>query len=219
MKVKICGITNIDDARFAESEGADFTGLIFIPESPRYLTIEQAEDILAGLEGSSKPVGLFRNEAIETIIKTVNCLGLQFVQLHGQESAEYVNELTALLPESVRIIKAVMIEGSRSIESLPDYYRSIDRKDRLFAFLLDGPGGGGKGKSFDWNESAEKIGQLREKKSFPQIILAGGLNPDNVGEVIKILQPDGVDVSSGVESAPGKKDKEKVRKFILTAKR
>ncbi len=221
MKVKICGITNIDDAAFASSEGADFVGLIFVPESPRSLTIEKAEKVLEGVRGKTEPVGLFRNAEIDTILRTIGKLHLRFVQLHGQESAEYVNQLIALLPEGVRIIKAVAIYGIRSIEELADYYQSIDEEERIEAFLLDGPGGGGKGKSFSWQGSAEKIHQVRNgagEKSPPRIIVAGGLNPGNVGDAIRVLHPYGVDVSSGVESSPGKKDNDKVREFIRNAK-
>ncbi|MFA5865634.1 MAG: phosphoribosylanthranilate isomerase [Phycisphaerae bacterium] len=216
MLVKICGITNSTDAKTARDAGADFVGLVFVETSKRYLEIEQAEKILVGLGGEIKPVGLFADQAILDVLDTVLCLGLKIIQLHGRESPDYLNRLMKELP-ACRFIKAMMITGPESIEEMQSYFRLIEDKSRILAFLLDGPSGGGMGIGFNWSEVAHLL--LAAKKDLPPIFLAGGLTIDNVSDAIRILNPDGVDVSSGVETAPGRKDAEKVQKFIALAKK
>jgi phosphoribosylanthranilate isomerase len=214
--VKICGITNAGDARLALAAKADLIGLVFVPASKRYLTIEKAKEILSSLTlaEQGRVVGLFRDAGIESVVKTMESLGLSIVQLHGEESPEYVEELTTRLPHG-RVINAVMIRQGRDLEAIRPFVRA-SLKGKILAVLLDGPGGGGTGEAFDWQTVADALRPMR--REWPPIFLAGGLRPENVAEAISIMDPDGVDVSSGVELSPGKKDAEKIRIFISRAK-
>jgi phosphoribosylanthranilate isomerase len=210
MLVKICGITNEEDALTAVAEGADFIGLIFVPASKRYLTIERAKEILAAVDDTLRVVGLFQNESIETVVKTVETLGLKIVQLHGEESPTYIKELASRLPHC-RFIKAVTIRGPEDLDGIRVY-----NGEKILAVLLDGPGGGGAGLAFDWRAVGGALAKIRSE--LPPIFLAGGLRPENVVEGIAQMKPDGVDVSSGVEAKPGKKDPNKIRTFTSLAK-
>jgi phosphoribosylanthranilate isomerase len=216
MLVKICGMTSLKDAQTARDAGADFIGLVFVKTSKRYLKFEQAEKILAGLGGEGKPVGLFADQPIPQVVDTVSRLGLTIIQLHGHESPDYLNQLMKELPACC-FIKAMMITGPLSIEEMQSYFRLIKDQSRILAFLLDGPNGGGAGIGFNWLEIADLL--LAVKKELPPIFLAGGLTIDNLSDAIRILNTDGVDVSSGVEATPGRKDAEKVQKFIALAKK
>jgi phosphoribosylanthranilate isomerase len=215
MLVKICGITNPPDAQTAQEAGADFIGLVFVPGTRRCLGIEQARSILAEIHTPTRAVGLFVNEPPEQVAATVKELGLQVVQLHGQESPEYINELLDRLPEC-RVLKAFAVSGPQTLLAMESYYHTIQKPRQILGFLLDAPGGGGMGKSFDWIETARVLTPLRKK--IPPIFLAGGLTIGNISDAIRGLAPDGVDVSSGVEAAPGQKDPDKVRLFIRLAK-
>ncbi len=215
MLVKICGITNLEDARTAEQAGADFIGLNFVEKSKRAVKPDQVRLILTGMQGKARAVGLFQNHPLDHVVAIVSTLGLSIVQLHGEEPSDYINDLLARLPEC-RVLKAVMVETAQTILGLDRYFQSIQKPQGILGFLLDAPGGGGTGKSFDWARTAEVLNAVRKK--FPPIFLAGGLTIDNISDAIRTLKPDGVDVSSGVEAAPGKKDAEKVRTFIRLAR-
>jgi phosphoribosylanthranilate isomerase len=215
--VKICGITNTADAREAQSARADLIGFVFIPASKRYISPAQAREILSADETLVRnAVGLFQNEELENVVETVNALGIRIVQLHGQESPEYLDSLAKRLP-GCRFIKAILIRRPEDIEMI-DFYSVGEPspfRSQLLAILLDSAAGG-MGKAFDWQKVAE---YLKGKRSqLPPIFLAGGLGPENVAEAIRVLEPDGVDVSSGVEASPGKKDAVKIRDFICRAK-
>jgi phosphoribosylanthranilate isomerase len=216
MLVKICGITNPPDARTAQEAGADFIGLVFVAGSRRCVGNTQAREILSVIHTPTRAVGLFVNEPLEQVAKTVEALGLSEVQLHGQETPEYVNELLDRLPEC-RVLKAFAVTGPQVLLAMEPYYHAIKNPQRILGFLLDSPGGGGMGKTFNWIETARVLGPLRKK--IPPIFLAGGLTIDNISDAIRGLAPDGVDVSSGVEAAPGQKDPDKVRMFIRLAKK
>jgi phosphoribosylanthranilate isomerase len=215
MLVKICGITNIEDARTAADGGADFLGLAFVPGTKRYLTVARARLILEAGTGTATPVGLFRNADPATIVQTASALGLSTIQLHGDEPPGFIDDLAGRMP-SLRVVKAFRIHGPESFRLMEAYYRQLRHPDRILAFLLDGPSGGGTGTGFDWRSAAGEIAKIR--RNLPPIFLAGGLTVDNLVEAIKILEPDGVDVSSGVEAAPGRKDAGKVTDFIRLAK-
>ncbi len=204
VRVKICGITNMDDAAAAASFGADALGFIFWEKSPRNVNAEAASRIISELPPFIAKVGVFVNETVDNIRRTSE-IGLDCVQLHGDESIEFasrVREATGL-----NIIKAVRVKEARDIVGIERYAAS--------AYLLDTfkPGArGGTGEVFDWDIAIEAKGKGR-------IILSGGLNPDNVADAVKRVKPYAVDVGSGVELRPGKKDPDKIKSFIEKAKK
>lgn len=198
MFIKICGITTLDAAKTVESAGADWIGFVFAP-SKRKISPEHAKQISKALSPKIKKVGVFVNESIEKIISIANEVGLDYIQLHGDEDETFAKQIP------FPIIKAFSIEHTdiQTIERYPANY-----------ILLDSPGKkyrGGTGETFDW----EKINELNVDKR--KIILAGGLHADNVQQAIKIVTPRGIDVSSGVET-DGKKDPEKIFTFIKRAR-
>ncbi len=195
-KIKICGITNIEDAFFAVEAGADALGFVFYEKSPRYASPETVKQIISVLPPFVTTVGLFVNATIETIEQTMQMTGINIIQLHGDETPEECDFA------SHPVIKAVRVKDAGSLAGIERYSVS--------ALLLDAWSDqqyGGTGESFDWQLARNLTGQL-------PLILAGGLNPDNVVEAIRVVKPYAVDVSSGVEKSPGKKDHDKIRKFI-----
>ncbi|MBI4682349.1 MAG: phosphoribosylanthranilate isomerase [Nitrospirae bacterium] len=197
LKVKICGITNVEDAFAAIKCGADAIGFVFYPKSPRSVTPEIAKSIISSLPPFVTTVGVFVDEDKANLNKIVSDTGLDVVQLHGAESPEYCNI-------NKKVIKAIRIKEISDLELLNQY-------EGASAFLLDSyyPGAiGGTGQIFNWEIAVEA-------KKIGRIILAGGLNPDNIEEAVKMVQPYGVDVASGVEGGTkGKKDLIKLRLFI-----
>jgi phosphoribosylanthranilate isomerase len=201
VKVKICGITNAEDAQAAVNAGADLIGLVFADESPRRVTVEQAAAIARIVPPFVVRVGLFVNAPAELVMEAIGACGLQLLQFHGEETPEYCRQFGAMS------MKAFRVKGAETIQTLPSYTTD--------AWMLDAyvPGQhGGTGHSFNWDLAVEAV------KLGRPVFLAGGLTPENVGEAIRKVQPYGVDVSSGVELAPGKKDHTKVRAFIEAAK-
>jgi phosphoribosylanthranilate isomerase len=206
--VKICGITNLHDAQLAVDCGADFLGFVFYPKSPRYVTADQAREIVQGLGvPTDRPrpglVGVFVDEKLETVSRILQHCGLTYAQLHGSEPPEMVSALMGL---NQHVIKGFRVSDERYVEMLPGY--------RPTAFLLDAyvPGQpGGTGQVFQWSLALHA-------KRFGQLVLAGGLTPDNVSAAIAGVHPWAVDVSSGVEAAPGRKDPKKLDDFIQAAK-
>jgi phosphoribosylanthranilate isomerase len=199
VKVKICGITNLKDARQAFKAGADFLGFNFYPRSPRYVTPHRARAILRRLPKKIASVGVFVNEREDEMLKIARRVGLDYLQLHGEESPATIAHLAQNLP----VIKAVRVRNSFRTTELARY------KD-VAAFLLDGfdrRRHGGSGKTFQW-EIALRAGRAGH------IFLAGGLTPENVGEAIHSAKPYAVDVCSGVEAKPGKKDPALVVNFM-----
>jgi len=198
LRVKICGITSAEDAVMAADAGADAIGLVFA-RSPRRVDPEQAASILAALPPYVEPVALFVNELASRIRSLCRMIGVRTVQLHGDEPPA----LAAALGEFC-VVKAVHVASEADLEAMADYPASAFLLDTKVAGLR-----GGTGKTFDWQLAARAEGR---------IILAGGLHPDNVAEAVRTAHPYGVDVSSGVESAPGRKDPEKVRAFVRNAR-
>lgn len=199
-RVKICGITNLDDAGVAVEAGADMLGFIFYPPSPRYVAPEQAQAIVASLPPSLLTVGVFVNEDVETITRMARTSGVQMVQLHGEESPALCQQLPWRVVKTFRFTEHVQPEMMRQY--------AVD------AFLIEGFHAdfyGGGGAPADW----QRVALLHE---YGRIILAGGLTPDNVRQAIRLVRPYAVDVCSGVEAAPGKKDWHKVRAFVAHAK-
>lgn len=198
--IKICGITNAEDAREAASLGADALGFIFAP-SPRKIDLDTMRSIVQSLPRPILKVGVFVNEELEKVNRAAARCGLDYVQLHGRESPEYCAGVR------VPVIKALSVTETGIGSEIEEY--------RAALILLDSGSGaqaGGTGKTFDWNLALE----ARKRKNF---ILSAGLNPKNVRKAICLLRPLGVDVCSGVEAAPGKKDRKKMAEFIAEVKK
>lgn len=201
VKVKICGITNPKDARSAARFGADALGFNFVPASKRFVPRERARAIIASLPPFVTPVGVFANEKAETVLEICEFCGIQTVQLHGEEPPSYLSRLTRL-----RRIKAIRMSAESDLRQLARYTCEAFLLDTFVPDLL-----GGTGKAFNWEWA-------REASQHGPIILAGGLTSENVGEAVRIAQPYAVDVASGVESEPGKKDRRLMAEFIMAAK-
>jgi phosphoribosylanthranilate isomerase len=199
--VKICGITSLEDAQVAADAGADAIGFVFYPPSRRYVTPEQAGRIIQTLPPFVTTVGLFVDMALDTVNDLAARCGLDRIQLHGRETPEFCRQVTR------PVIKAIRIKNAESLTLVPDY--------NVSAYLLDayveGALPGGTGASFSWELAAQA-------KLYGPVILAGGLTPENIEAAIAQIRPYGVDVSTGVERAPGIKDHQKVRQFIARAK-
>lgn len=197
MEIKICGITNVEDAIHACDSGADALGFIFYEKSPRYITPETAKHTIERLPRDTTLVGVFVNHDSQAVKEIYAFCGLDLIQLHGDESPEYCRQF----PESI-LIKTF---SPRSEED-----RNIIKNYPVKAILIDARDSGlygGTGKTSNWEMAAT----LKEK--YP-LILAGGLNPGNIMEAIKTVSPHAVDVNSGVEVSPAKKDQEKVKTII-----
>jgi len=203
VKVKICGITSYEDARAAVEAGADALGFVFFDKSPRYINPVKAAGIISRLPPFIQTVGLFVNEDTAQVNWTADYCGLDVVQLHGDETPEDCLEVKR------RVIKAFRVQKIISIAPLEKY-----QDYQVAGYLLDAwspDAYGGTGRTFNWELA-------HAAKQYGPVILAGGLTPDNVAEAIRVVNPYGVDVSSGVEAAPGKKDAEIMRAFIRAAK-
>ena len=195
MKVKICGITNLEDAVMCEMYGADALGFVFYKGSKRFISPETAHEIIKSLSPFTLKVGVFVNETVENINKTAIEAKLNIVQLHCDEYAETINNI------SIPVINAFRVDDKFNyeiLENYPDSYHLLD--------TYSNTGYGGTGKTFNW----EKI----PNKYKNRIILAGGISIENLEETYTIVRPAGIDLSSSLESEPGKKDKEKVKKFF-----
>ena len=196
-QVKICGITSVADAVAAAEAGADMIGLMFYEGSPRHITLAQAAEISRELSPFVLRVGVFVNPPEAQVTRAIAACGLSLLQFHGDESSDFCTQF------GMMSLKAVRVRDAESLKALPNYQTD--------AFLLDAhsPSGlGGTGEKFNWDLAVEA------KKFGKPIFLAGGLTPENVADAVRQVQPFAVDVSSGVESAPGKKDAAKVRAFI-----
>lgn len=203
-RVKICGITNLDDALAAIDAGADALGFNFYERSPRYMVPDAAKDIIAKLPANITKVGVFVNSSLDEIERINSSLPVEVIQLHGNEDSDFVRRLITLT--DAKVIKAFRVSASFDPNVALDYevdHFMLDTDSRTF---------GGSGEAFDW-EAAVKFKEL-----FPNFYLAGGLTPENVSEAIRKVRPFAVDVCSGVESAKGKKDRSKVMAFVRNAK-
>jgi len=199
VKVKICGITDIGDALSATEYGADALGFVFAP-SPRQVTIEQVQEIVDHLPPFITKVGVFVDHPLDKVQEIMTRCSLDIAQLHGSESPEYCQ---SLFP---KVVKSFRVKEEAILEHFPRY--------KVNAYLLDSYRAdlkGGTGHSFDW-AIAQKA------KEYGLIVLSGGLNPENVQKAVTMVRPYAVDVSSGVEAKPGKKDRSKLYSFIKGAK-
>ncbi len=197
VKVKICGITSVADAVAVAEAGADMIGLMFYERSPRHVTVELAAEISRAVSPFILKVGVFVNPDEDTVMRAIGDCGVSLLQFHGEETPEFCTQFGAMS------MKAFRVRDAGSLLALPNYPTD--------AYLLDAyspDAHGGTGAKFNWDLA------LEAKAHGKPIFLAGGLTPENVGAAVRQVHPFGVDVSSGVESAPGKKDHAKVRAFI-----
>ena len=202
VKVKICGITSVADALAAADAGADMIGLMFYDKSPRHVSLAAAAEIARALPPFVVKVGVFINPDEELVLRAIAECGVTLLQFHGEETPGFCTQFGAMS------MKAFRVRDAESLKPLPDYQTD--------AWLLDAfspEARGGTGEKFSWDLAVEA------KQLGRPIFLAGGLTPDNVAEAVRRVQPFGVDVSSGVESAPGQKDHAKVKAFIAAAKK
>ncbi|MBU0759548.1 MAG: phosphoribosylanthranilate isomerase [Candidatus Omnitrophica bacterium] len=203
VRVKFCGITSSGDAEKAIEAGADSLGFVFFKDSPRYVTPEYAEAIIKTLPPFVTGVGVFVNEDLRFIEDCVEKCGLSAVQLHGDESPEYCLRFKNLNMKGVKLIKGIRVKDEESTRSIEDCNADAILLDSYKADMY-----GGTGKVFDPSLA------MLAKEYDRRLIISGGLNPDNVREMIKEIRPYGVDVSSGIESSPGKKNVELMEEFI-----
>ena len=197
IKVKICGITNVDDARAAADAGADAIGLMFFEQSPRCVSFERAAEISNSISPFVLRVGVFVNPAAELVYNAISAAGLNVLQFHGEEPSDFCRQFGAMT------MKAFRVKDAESLVPLDGFGTD--------AFLLDSYVAGkhgGTGEKFNWDLA------VNAKRFGKPIFLAGGLTPHNVADAVRHVQPFGIDVSSGVEQAPGKKDHQKIRDFI-----
>ena len=200
-QVKICGVTNVADALAAAEAGADMIGLNFYEKSPRYISFATASEISRALPPFVLRVGVFVNPEESQVVEAIAACGLNLLQFHGDEDSDFCTQF------GLMSVKALRVRDAESLQTLENFNTD--------AFLLDAyskSGLGGTGEKFNWDlaVAAQKFGK--------PIFLAGGLTPENVADAVKQVRPFAVDVSSGVESAPGKKDAAKVQAFIAAAK-
>jgi phosphoribosylanthranilate isomerase len=207
--IKICGTTNLEDALTAVDAGADALGFVFYEKSPRKIDLESARKIVEKLPLNIEKVGVFVDEPVAKILRTVARAGLTAAQLHGVESRkpEFIRAL-----KTGRDLKLFLVLPATEINSGLNWPK--DAETGISAVFFDSgtpqlPGG--TGRTFDWKAAASGIQSIGEKL---KVVVAGGLNSANVADAIRILKPWGADVASGVEASPGKKDPEKVRAFI-----
>ena len=202
VKVKVCGITNPEDAHLAAGSGADAIGLIFA-ESPRKVSVEEAREIAAALPDGVLKVGVFVNEESGEVLRLAREVGLDYAQLHGDETPETV---TFLREGGVKVMKALRVRDEGSLAALDGYGADLIMLDAWSEKVR-----GGTGERFDWALAKSLRGR-------GNIVVSGGLSPENVREAISFFEPYGVDASSSLEDAPGKKNGERVRRFVSAAK-
>lgn len=213
-RVKICGITNLDDALLAVDAGADALGFIFVEDTPRFMTPSRVAPIVRALPPFVTPVGVFWGHPAGHVKAIAEACGLRALQFHGDEKPEDLDGYA--LP----VIKTIKLPPATTIEGLPEYrardlFRMLAFRARVSAILLDSAERWSEGEArrpIEWYAAQQLAG------SRSRLILSGGLTPDNVATAIDVVHPYAVDVNSGVEAAPGRKDRDKVRRFVAAAK-
>ena len=209
VRIKICGITNLADARAAIAAGADMLGFNFYRPSPRFITPQDARTMIETLRAEIKAlprtvtmVGVFVNEPAESIVRIAAEAGIAAIQLHGDESVEFCRELKALLPDRF-LIKALRASGDAVTEHATEY-----NVDAIMLDAFDAGLRGGTGRTVDWHLARHT------REAVPRLFLAGGLSPENVRAAIDAVQPYAVDACSALESTPGHKDAERMDAFV-----
>jgi phosphoribosylanthranilate isomerase len=198
-KIKLCGITSLRDAERAVSAGAWAIGLIFWPHSPRRCELDAAAEIAAALKRKVEIAGVFVNATLDEVASTADSVGLTMIQLHGDEGPSFCAE--AARRTGCKVIKAMRVRSGADIQATASFHTDFHLLD---SHVAGRPGG--TGETFAW--------ELARAHRGPPLILSGGLNPDNVAEAIEVVRPFAVDVASGVESAPGRKDPDKLEAFV-----
>jgi phosphoribosylanthranilate isomerase len=219
MWVKICANTNLKDALLAVDAGADAVGFVFAP-SKRRVTAEQVAEIVEGLPEGVETVGVFTTMDAEEILRAASVAGLSCVQLHSEFDPKLVDAIDAGSGGRLRVVQVMDVPQGMDVEALRDRLGASLRHPYVVAVLLDASHGGvsgGTGKVFEWERVAEVVRQV-QRETGGQVIVAGGLRAENVGEAIAAFVPWGVDVASGVEASPGVKDEARLRGFIEAAR-
>jgi phosphoribosylanthranilate isomerase len=209
-RVKICGITNLEDAELAVGLGAWTLGMIFYEASPRRCSLAEAQRIAARLRRDARLCGVFVNAALEEVVRTSEELGLAMLQFHGDEGPSFCAE--AARRTGARVIKAAQVSGPGDVTDLERFHVDFHLLDARAGRSADGGPArrgsrGGTGETFDWT-------LVGARRSTVPLILSGGLNAENVAEAIAVARPYAVDTASGTESAPGHKDPERLRAFF-----
>ena len=203
VKVKVCGVTRLDDARYCAGAGADFLGFIQYEDSPRYVAPKQAREIIEWIHGP-EPVGVFVNASADEVNRTADATGFSLVQLHGNEPPEVCAAVERPVIKAVRVMHDASSEQLRALmqpyENVVEYFLLDTHHTSLW---------GGTGESFNWRLARELSGDL-------PLFLAGGISTENVAEAVRTMQPYAVDLSSSLESVPGVKDFEKLEAFFET---
>jgi phosphoribosylanthranilate isomerase len=216
--VKICGITNLEDAQTAVEAGADALGFVFFEKSSRYMPPEAVRDIVRQLPASTEKIGVFVDENLKQIEEVAERVGLTGIQMYVSLSQLHRDEDRLIRGKTANYIALSVDEFVDGRNKLEGFAWPEGMKEAVRAIFLDAgtkKEPGGTGKTFDWANAAPTVRMLQ--RSF-RVVVAGGLTPTNVSEAMRILRPWGVDVSTGVEARPGKKDPEKVRAFVAAVR-
>ena len=204
MRVKICGLTQVNQALDIANQGANSLGFICVERSPRYIVPEKIKAIAEVLPEEIDRVGVFADCSLDRVLQIVKIARLTSVQLHGSESTNYCDRLRQILPDNTELIKAFRIKSASSLAQIEPYLTRVDTLllDAYHPQML-----GGSGRTIDWQD-------LEQFDPPIPWLLAGGLTPDNINDALSRLQPDGIDLSSGVEKLPGDKDLKKVKQLF-----
>jgi phosphoribosylanthranilate isomerase len=211
--IKICGNTSLEDALLAANAGADAVGFVFAP-SPRRVTADQVAEITPHLPATLEKIGVFVNASLDEIVSAIRTAKLTGVQLHSEIPATSIPELRKAFGSTLRILRVVHF-GPQAVEQAASF--AVDpNTDAILVDSRTATAVGGTGITFDWQAARNTLFQNQEARK--RVVVAGGLNPNNVAQAIATLHPWGVDVVSGVEALPGRKDPAKVRAFIANAR-
>jgi len=202
VKVKVCGITRPSDALLAARLGASYVGFVFVPRSPRYIAPPRAADIIASLPARVIPVGVFVDLPRDRVLDVISASGIKIAQFHGSESPAFCESFGGF-----PVIKAFRVRPPFGLEDVSPYHVDVHLLDAYHPKLA-----GGTGETFDWALAAPVAAKVR-------VMLSGGLTPENVTGAVEAVRPYAVDVSSGVEGAPGVKDPERMEAFFLNLER
>jgi phosphoribosylanthranilate isomerase len=213
VKIKICGLCTPELAKAAVDAGADMVGLVFVERSPRFVTLEEAQAVARDMAGSAEVVGLFKDQPLADVKRLVDDVPLSVVQLHGDYTPGMLAD-----PAGPRFMRSIAFDPATIEDNLQTWDAHHAINPRMIALMIDAPDpskiGGGTGNTFDWHALRDVLDRV---KPMAPIVLAGGLNPDNVADAIRIIQPWMVDVSSGVEASRGTKDAGLIRAFCAAA--
>ncbi|MBV8221169.1 MAG: phosphoribosylanthranilate isomerase [Solirubrobacterales bacterium] len=203
-KIKFCGITRLDDAELAIANGAWAIGLIFWPNSPRRAELDTAAEIAAAVKRRAEVAGVFVNATLDEVAQTADAVGLTMLQFHGEEGPAYCAE--AARRTGAKVIKAARVRSGADVQALAPFHTDYHLLDSYTAGVP-----GGTGETFSWEIARARRGRV-------PVILSGGLTPDNVADAIAAVRPYAVDVASGVELSPGRKDPEKLQAFAAAVR-